>query len=39
MKSVMGIVKDYSGSYPLYFIPLFIMILFGAVIAVYLGRK
>ncbi|EXH13974.1 putative membrane protein [Acinetobacter sp. 1281984] len=39
MKSITGIVKDYSGGFPLSRVPLFIMIFVGAVIALYLGIK
>ncbi|HAI55945.1 MAG TPA: MFS transporter, partial [Acinetobacter nosocomialis] len=39
MNSIMGIVKDYSGNFPVSLLPLCILTFIGAVIALYLGRK
>ncbi|MCH2001106.1 MFS transporter [Acinetobacter seifertii] len=39
MNSIMGIVKDYSGSFPVSLLPLCILTFIGAMIALYLGRK
>ncbi len=39
MNSIMGIVKDYSGSFPISLLPLCILTFTGAMIALYLGRK
>ncbi|HHX5418405.1 MFS transporter, partial [Acinetobacter baumannii] len=35
----MGIVKDYSGSFPISLLPLCMLTFTGAMIALYLGRK
>jgi hypothetical protein len=39
ISSIMGIVKDYSGSFPVSLLPLCILTFTGAMIALYLGRK